>query len=76
MDSGLFRTEIVGVSSLSEAKEVAKSLVGDGIQVIELCGGFDGEGAGEIIAYLDSEVPVGLVEFSGQESQKLARFSS
>ncbi|MCO7227315.1 DUF6506 family protein [Pleionea sp. CnH1-48] len=74
MDSEHFHTMIVGVSSLDEAIVAAKKMVADGIQVIELCGGFGTEDRELLIQAVDSEVPVGSVSFSKSEKDKLTAF--
>ena len=52
--------EIIGVRNLDQAKEIAKSLIGI-VDVIELCGAFEKEGAREIIDATDGKIPVGFV---------------
>ena len=66
-----FITKMVGVSSDDEAMVVAKEMIADGIEVIELCGGFGEQSAQKIIAALDSNVPIGYVCFSESENRKL-----
>ena len=48
-------------------------MINQGIQVIELCGGFGQESAEFVIAQLDTQVPIGYVTFSSKEQQKLTR---
>ncbi|USH04659.1 DUF6506 family protein [Grimontia kaedaensis] len=71
IESSLFRTEVLGVSSDEEAVIAARVLIGNGAQVVELCGGFGAESAENIIAALGSDVPIGFVSFSEQELKKL-----
>ncbi|EOD79925.1 hypothetical protein D515_01058 [Grimontia indica] len=71
IESPLFRTEILGVSTDEEAIDAATRLIANGAQVIELCGGFGAESAEKIIAALGSDVPIGFVNFSEQELKKL-----
>ncbi|MCG7533528.1 DUF6506 family protein [Pseudoalteromonas sp. OOF1S-7] len=66
-----FSTQVVGVSSDEEAIVVAKEMIGSGVQVIELCGGFGADSAGYIINSLATDVPIGYVTFSYQEEKKL-----
>ncbi|USD33781.1 MULTISPECIES: DUF6506 family protein [Vibrio] len=66
-----FSTHVVGVSSDDEAIVVAKAMIESGIQVIELCGGFGADSASYIIESLDTNVPIGYVTFSDQETNKL-----
>lgn len=53
--------KIIGVATLSEACEAAKSLRAEGVQCIELCGAFGPEGAEAVIAACGGEIPVGYV---------------
>lgn len=73
MENEFFRTEVVGVSSVEEAINVSRKLISEGIQLIELCGGFGDEMANEVISALDSEVPIGFVGFSIKENDKLKK---
>lgn len=54
-------TEMIGVSSLEEAKRVAKSLADSGVNCIELCGAFEETGARAIIEATGGSLPVGFV---------------
>ena len=71
LDNGLFKTEIVGVSSVEEAIEASRKLISAGVQLIELCGGFGEENANRLIAALDTDTPIGFVGFSSREMEKL-----
>lgn len=62
-----FQMKVVGVSSPEQGIEVAKDMVAEGIQLIELCGGFSPVFAGKIIEAIDYAVPVGVVAY-GPES--------
>lgn len=62
-----FSMKVVGVSQPSEAIAVAKQMVAEGIQLIELCGGFSPVWAGKIIEEIQYAVPVGVVAY-GPES--------
>lgn len=62
-----FHMKVVGVKSPEQGIEVAKQMVKDGIQLIELCGGFSPVWAGRIIEAIDYTVPVGVVAY-GPES--------
>jgi hypothetical protein len=57
----------VGVSSVAEAPDVARKLLSEGVELIELCGGFGGGGLAAVIAAVDNKVPVGAV-FYGCEA--------
>ena len=62
-----FKMSVVGVSNPEQGIEVAKQMVKDGVQLIELCGGFSPVWAGKIIEAIDYAVPVGVVAY-GPES--------
>ena len=62
-----FRMKVVGVSHPADGIAVAKAMVAEGIQLIELCGGFSPVWAGKIIEAIDYAVPVGVVAY-GPES--------
>ena len=53
----------VGVPSAAAAPAVAQQLVADGVEFIELCGGFGGAGLGSVISAVENRVPVGAVFF-------------
>lgn len=73
LDTEGFSTQVVCVSSDEEAIFAAKTMINQGIQVIELCGGFGQESAEFVIAQLDTQVPIGYVTFNSKEQQKLTR---
>jgi 2-keto-3-deoxy-6-phosphogluconate aldolase len=62
-----FRMKVVGVSRPEQGIAAAKAMVAEGIQLIELCGGFSPVWAGKIIEAIDYAVPVGVVAY-GPES--------
>lgn len=62
-----FRMTVVGVSDPEQGIEAAQDLVSEGVQLIELCGGFSPVWAGRIIEAIDGAVPVGVVAY-GPES--------
>jgi len=63
---------IVGVKDFDEGANIAKGLVEEGIQVIDLCGAWGAVGATKIIEAVGDKVPVGLVLYSAKEARKLA----
>src|SRR5215469_9421606 len=63
----------VGVSSISQAPALARQLVADGVELIELCGGFGGAGLGLIASAVRNRVPVGAVFFGVDASAGLNR---
>lgn len=64
LDSGTFKTTVVGVETEEQAIEVAKQMFAEGIQIVELCGGFDSKSADKIMDVLENSMPVGYVTFS------------
>lgn len=67
LQSTALKTRVIGVDSLDSAEKVAKELVSDGVQLIELCGWFGPKGAARIIEVVGDQVPVGFVT-SGPDS--------
>ena len=70
LQSEALKTRVVGVNSLEMAETIAKELVADGVQLIELCGWFGPKGAACIIEAVGDKVPVGFVT-SGPDSYNL-----
>lgn len=54
---------VVGVKDYQEAGEVAKKLVAEGINAIELCGGFGHAGVARVAQAAGEGVSVGVVRF-------------
>jgi 2-keto-3-deoxy-6-phosphogluconate aldolase len=76
VETGKCRTVLVGLEKPEEAIEVARRLVGEGVQLIELCGGFGPVWAGRIIEAIDGAVPVGTVGYGPEAvNQVQALFS-
>jgi predicted polyphosphate/ATP-dependent NAD kinase len=63
----------IGVSSVADAPPLAWQLVEDGVELIELCGGFGGAGLGAVVAAVQGRVPVGAVFFGVDASSGLNR---
>jgi|SRR5215471_6938189 len=63
----------VGVSDVSDAPAVARQLIADGVELIELCGGFGGAGLGLVTSAVKNRVPVGAVFFGVDASAGLNR---
>lgn len=59
--------KVVGVQKPEQGIQAAKDMVAEGIELIELCGGFSPVWAGRIIEAIDYAVPVGVVAY-GPES--------
>ena len=64
---------VIGVSSIEEAARIAKQLVQEGIELIELCGGFGYDGAKKIHDEVGGQIPVGLVVHQVWNAPKLAK---
>ncbi|MEV0249544.1 DUF6506 family protein [Nocardia sp. NPDC050712] len=63
VDTGKSRTVLVGVGAHEQAPAVARRLVADGAQLLELCGGFGAADTAAVLAAIDSAVPVGTVSY-------------
>ena len=67
LQSEALKTRVVGVNSLEMAETIARELVADGVQLIELCGWFGPKGAARILEAVGDQVAVGFVT-SGPDS--------
>jgi len=72
--SPLFKATMVGVETVGQACDAAKELVKSGVQMIELCGGFDGEAVQRVIDAIGGQVPVGAAAYSESEQSKVEAF--
>ena len=68
-----FDMSIAGVQDVAQAEMVAQEMLTKGIQLIELCGGFSGEDAQRIRDAINDHIPVGYVQYSDEERQRLQR---
>lgn len=68
IERGGVRSVVVAVPEPAAAVPVAVELVEAGAQFIELCGGFEPEWAGQVIAAIGGRVPVGTVGYAGGAS--------
>lgn len=66
----------VGVPGVSDAPGLARQLVEDGVELIELCGGFGGAGLAAVVSAVQGRVPVGAVFFGVDASSGLSRIFS
>ena len=67
LESAEMTTIMVGVSMPEQVLPVARQMVADGIQLIELCGGFGPVWTARVIEAISGAVPVGAVAY-GPES--------
>lgn len=61
--SPLITTTVVGVPSQEHALAVARQMVRDGIQLIELCGGFGPIWTARVLEAIEHKIPVGSVSY-------------
>ena len=55
----------VAAKGYEDAAQLARELVAEGIQAIELCGGFGNMGTAKIVEAVGGKIPVGVVRFDG-----------
>jgi hypothetical protein len=67
MRSDAFEMIAVGVAQAAEGPAVARRLVSEGIQLLELCGGFGPVGTAKVLEAIQGKVPIGSVGY-GPES--------
>jgi hypothetical protein len=70
--TGGLTTTIVAVPDQAAAIRVAKELVDDGAQSIELCGGLGPAAVVDVVAATDGKVPVGGVNYGVESIHALA----
>lgn len=76
IDSPGLKTIVAGVDSVDAGCKVAKKIVEEGCQLIELCGGFGADGAKKVIEATGGSVPVGFIGyFPGDEEKVKLLFS-
>lgn len=63
MRSPAFEMTTIGVSHPEQALAAAQQLVRDGVQLIELCGGFDARWTARVQDAIERRVPVGTVSY-------------
>lgn len=67
------QAQIIGVSSLREACEIAGDLLREGVECIELCGAFGDEGARQVIEATHNSIPIGYVVHLPQQEELYRR---
>ena len=63
IDAPVVQLHVVGVKTYQEAEVVARKLVEQGVEAIELCAGFGVEGVAKIKAIVKGKALVGVVRF-------------
>ena len=63
LESPQMTTTVVGVAKPEQALPVAVQMVADGVQLIELCGGFGPIWTARVIEAIGGAVPVGAVAY-------------
>lgn len=71
IDSGPCRTVVVGIERPEQGVDVARRLVDEGVQLIELCGAVGPMHAGRIIEAIEGAVPVGTVGYGPEAVDQL-----
>ena len=73
------RTDVIGtlvcagIPTVADAPQVARKMLDEGVELIELCGGFGGAGLASVVAAVDGRVPVGAVFYGCDASAGLQR---
>ncbi|MBL0729087.1 DUF6506 family protein [Piscinibacter sp. HJYY11] len=71
MQSTGFEMVSVGVSSPAQALDVAQAMVRDGVQLIELCGGFGPQWTARVQEAIAHKIPVGSVSYGAESIASL-----
>ena len=71
--SDQFQMMVAGVGSVDEAIMAAQEMLTRDVQLIELCGGFSAEDSEQISAAIEDRVPLGRVQYSDEERDRLTR---
>ena len=67
-----FNMSISGVRDVNEAILVAQEMLTRRVQLIELCGGFSTDEAQQIRDAINDHIPVGVVQYSPEERERIA----
>ncbi|WP_028602600.1 DUF6506 family protein [Ottowia thiooxydans] len=73
MASDRFQMIAVGVPTAAAGVDVARALVAEGVQLIELCGGFGPGGTAAVLEAVGGAVPIGSVGYGPESIDALAR---
>lgn len=68
-----FRMKVVGVKTASQGVDVARAMVEEGVQLIELCGGFGPVWTGRVIEAINGAIPVGSVGYGPESIDSMYR---
>lgn len=63
----------VGVRSADDLAAATRSLLDEGVELIELCGAFGAPGLAAVLDEVDGQVPVGAVFYGGEAASGLHR---
>ncbi|OUS28388.1 hypothetical protein A9Q99_12770 [Gammaproteobacteria bacterium 45_16_T64] len=66
-----FKMKVVGVRKPEEGIKAAQQMVDEGVQLIELCGGFGPVWTAKIIDAIDKQVPVGSVGYGPESIEQM-----
>jgi hypothetical protein len=73
LSSDQFSTRIVGVAHLDEAIMMARKLIDEGVQLIELCGGFSQSDRAALLDQTNHKIPVGVVMYTPDQEAELLK---
>jgi hypothetical protein len=73
MQSESFTMIAVGVARPEDGVPVAKALVDEGVELLELCGGFGPVWTGKIIEAVGGRIPVGSVGYGPESIDSMFR---
>jgi predicted polyphosphate/ATP-dependent NAD kinase len=68
-----FQAVMVGMADAAQAPACARKLVDEGVQLIELCGGFGPVWTAKVIEAVGDRVPVGSVGYGPESITAMAR---
>lgn len=72
VETPAYSLTVVFTKDVDEAANIAKDLVKEGIQIIELCVGFGPVGAAKVIEAVGDKIPVGSVGVGIESVEKIA----
>ncbi|GAA2105939.1 DUF6506 family protein [Actinomadura alba] len=73
-EGGGHRVTLVAVPDEDEAAPVVAGLVGEGVGLVELCGGFGPVRAAKVIAEVGDRIPVGAIGYGAESLAEISRF--